>query len=482
MSSLIDTLTASGGSEPAGFLNDIVAQLWPNICVAGAQMTKDIVEPILASTLPGPLKNLRFVKLDFGNVPLQFSHVDVHKTTSEGIKLDMNVDWEGASDIELDGSSVPKIGIEKIHLKGRLSILLCPLTNILPLIGAAQIAFINPPELKLDFTDAANIADLGVISGTVRKTILGIISGMAVLPNRYLVKLDGNNDYFKTYQPHYGIVRLTIGKATGISAPKKKSGVSRLIAKVVKDVPDCFVKVSVGAEGEWKTSTLKNEYEPEWNETHDFLVTDFEQQIFVDIKDDDTLSDDDIGIGFTTIKDVLLNGGSHEISLTHKGEATDARLSIHAEFHNFVADANLLTAQSSPAQDSICGLATILIASVLGLQGQRDELQPSVKVTWGAKSFQTAVKTYTPGTDIFNPAFDQAFRIPITADMVANPSSFEISLLNKKDETGAIEVPFQDVVGAPGLVKEDSFDLGGGAIVRARITVNGIRKEELPSR
>jgi Ca2+-dependent lipid-binding protein len=305
---------------------------------------------------------------------------------------------------------------------------------------------------------------------------------MAVLPNRFLVKLDSNNDYFKTYQPHHGIVRLTIGKATGISAPKKKSGVSRLLAKVVKDVPDCYVKVNVGAEEEWRTSVQKNDHEPVWNETHDFLVTDFEQQIAVDIQDDDLAGDDDIGLGYTTIKDVLLNGGTHELSLTHQGEATDAKLTIHAEFHNFVADANLLSAQSSPAQDSICGLATILIASVLGLQGQRDELQPSVKVTWGAKSFQTAVKTYTPGTDIFNPSFDQAFRIPITADMVANPGSFRISLLNKTNETGAIDVPFQDVVGAPGLVREDSFDVGGGATVRARITVQGLQKEELPAR
>jgi hypothetical protein len=72
-------------------------------------MTKDIVEPILASTLPGPLSNLRFVKLDFGHVPIQFSHVDVHKTTTQGIKLDMNVNWEGVCDIELDGARVPKI-------------------------------------------------------------------------------------------------------------------------------------------------------------------------------------------------------------------------------------------------------------------------------------------------------------------------------------------------------------------------------------
>lgn len=109
MSGLVDTLTASGGAEPAGFLNDIVEQLWPNINVAGCRMVKEIVEPILASTLPGPLKNLRFTKLDLGAVPLRLGAVDVHKTTMGGIKLDMDVVWESKSDIELDGSMVPKI-------------------------------------------------------------------------------------------------------------------------------------------------------------------------------------------------------------------------------------------------------------------------------------------------------------------------------------------------------------------------------------
>lgn len=99
-----------------------------------------------------------------------------------------------------------------------MTILLCPLTNVIPLvrllklapnivvgftnsvqIGAAQVAFVNPPTLKLDFTDAANIADCFLIEKTVRNTILGIISGMAVLPNRFLVKMDNNVDYFKVF-------------------------------------------------------------------------------------------------------------------------------------------------------------------------------------------------------------------------------------------------------------------------------------------
>lgn len=380
-----------------------------------------------------------------------------------------------------------------MHLKGRLSVLLAPLTNVIPLvgtfpspfspgfllklgnqIGAAQVAFINPPELKLDFTNAAEVADWALVDKAVRKVIINIISSMAVLPNRYLVKLDSNNDYFKTYLPHLGALRLTVERATGISCPEK-TGAKRLLAKIVKDVPDCYCKVNVGAEEEWRTSVRKNDTDPEWNETHDFLVADYEQRIFIDVQDDDLGDDDDIGIATITVKDILLGGGSRELELTHKGEPTGARVTVHARFHHFVDDAGAITSTQSDNEGQIVGLATVLIASALGLPGQRDELNPSIKVTWGGKEFRTAAKSYSPGTDIFNPSFDQAFRIPVTADLLADPGSFKIALLNKNDETGAVEVPFEDVLQSPGLVKEESFEVGYGASVRASISLRGLQ-------
>ncbi|KAL6702898.1 hypothetical protein ACN47E_000860 [Coniothyrium glycines] len=475
--SLVDTLTASGGTESAGFLNDIIAQLWPRISVVGSKMLKDIVEPILASTLPGPLASLRFTKIEFGNIPFTVSRVDTHKTQDGNIKLDMDVLWEGQSDIELDGKMIPMIGIERVHLKGRLSVLLAPLMDVMPLIGAAQVSFINPPELEMDFTNAANIADSFLLKNTIRKTILGIIAGMAVLPNRYLVKLDGSNDWFKTYQPHLGVLRLTIGNAVGVTGPKK-SGAKRLLAKIVKDVPDCYCTVNVGAEEEWRTSTRKNDHDPEWNETHDFLVTDFEQAIFLDVKDDDLGGDDDIGLGRTTVKDVLLAGGTHELALSHKGNTTDARVTVHAKFFHFVTEASALSAQHSQGEGQLCGLATVLIASALGLEGKRDDLQPSVKITWGGKEYRTAIRTYTPGTDIFNPSFDQAFKFPITGEMLANAGNFKLTLLNKEVESGVVEIPFTEVQSASGLVIANNYDVGGGAVIRASVTLHGLQEAQ----
>jgi Ca2+-dependent lipid-binding protein len=344
-------------------------------------------------------------------------------------------------------------------------------------IGAAQVAFINTPSLKLDFTDAVSIADFGLIDNAIRKVILNIIASMAVLPNRFLVKLDASNDYFQTYQHHLGLVRLTVGSAMGISRPEK-SGAKKLFAKLVKDVPDCFCKVNVGAEDPWKTSTKDNSHDPEWNETRDFLVMDFDQCITVDVQDEDLGGDDDIGIGTTTVKQLLLAKGSQELALTHKGQPTSAKLGIHAKFYHFVSDSASFSAEENQGKDLICGMATVLIASALGLTGQRDDLNPSVKVSWAGKEFSTVVKTYSPGTDIFNPSFDAAFRIPLMVEMVKNPAAFKITLMNKTAESGSVEIPFADVLGAPGMVLEQNLDVGSGATVRANISLRGIQQAQ----
>lgn len=90
-------------------MNDIVAQLWPNIQVAGSQMVKDIVEPMFKTMLPGPLSTLHFTKIELGATPIVLSNVKVTKTPHDGIKLNLDVNWDGQCDIELDGNMTPKV-------------------------------------------------------------------------------------------------------------------------------------------------------------------------------------------------------------------------------------------------------------------------------------------------------------------------------------------------------------------------------------
>jgi len=470
---MIEKMTAMGSGEQAVFLNEIVEQLWPNINVAGSQMIKEIAEPMFKTMLPGPLKSLHFTKIDLGSVPLKLNGVLVSKTTTEGIKLDMNVDWDGECDIKLDADMMPELGVKHVKLRGRLSILLGPLTNVIPLIGAAQIAFINPPLLELDFTGAANVADFSAIDGAVRGVILSIINSMFTLPNRFLLTLDAKNDYFKTYLPPLGVIRITVEKAWDF-AEEAKGKAKKLFAKLTRAAPDVFVKVDVGAEPTWQTQTKDNTTNPNWGETHDFVVSDFHQCIKVHLFDKDVNSDDEIGMSITTVEEVLRNGGRQELDLELKGEASGGKVSIACEYFKLdAAGGNSFSSSSHKGDGRMSGVAAVLISSAFGIKGQREQLKPSVKVTMGQKhSFRTAIKEDAVGTDINNPTFDQNFRIPLSTD--SGSESFRIALLNGEQEVGAVEVPFSDVQNAPEMTLANKFDVGGGTTVRASICMKGL--------
>ncbi len=64
---------------------------------------------MFGTMLPSPLNTMKFEKLDLGHVPIKFANVDLHKTSGGGIKLDLDLDWDGTCDIELDGKMMPKI-------------------------------------------------------------------------------------------------------------------------------------------------------------------------------------------------------------------------------------------------------------------------------------------------------------------------------------------------------------------------------------
>jgi len=474
MANLIEKLTADVEGEPASFLNDIITHLWPNIQVAGSQMIKDIVEPMFKTMLPGPLATLHFTKIEFGVTPIVLSNVKVMKTPYDGIKLDLNVDWNGQCDIELDGDMIPKVGVKQVILNGRLSVLLCPLTNIIPLIGAAQIAFINPPNLKLNFTGAADVADFSLIDGAVRKVLLSVINSILVLPNRIMVKLDNTADYFKTYHQPPGLIRITVEKAWGF-AEAEQSKTKKLFSKLTRASPDCYAEVELGAEPAWRTSTKNNSTRPAWGETHDFVVTDFDQCIKVTVSDHDVNSDDEVGCVVTTVRKILLAGGKMELGMLQKGEESEGKVALSCEFFQFTpGNGGSFSASSHSGEGLMSGLISVLIAGAFGIKGARETLKPSIVVTYGDKHrFQTAVKTDAPGTDINNPTFDQQFRIPVTRDMTSG--SLRIVCMDKETEVGAVEVPFTNLEKASDMTLTENFDVGNGATVRASICLRGLQ-------
>ena len=121
------------------------------------------------------------------------------------------------------------------------------------------------------------------------------------------------------------------------------------------------------------------------------------------------------------------------------------------------------------------------MAGAFGIKGQREQLKPSVVVTWGKEQrFQTAIKADYPGFDINNPPFDQAFRIPITTDLAGgSPEAFRIALFDGEKEVGGADVPFASVADAPEKTLQQKFDVGNGATIRASICLRGVAPGEM---
>lgn len=335
-------------------------------------------------------------------------------------------------------------------------------------MGAAQVAFINPPFLKFTYTDSAKIANVSFIDNQISKIIQSVIASMAVLPNRFLVKIDSANDWFLTYQFPLGILRLTVVGATSVGQAKENKG---FFKKMLHDEPDCFCEVTLGET--WKTQTINNQRNPQWNETHDFLVSDHEQKILVNIVDSDTTSNDKLGEASTSGKELLLNGGIHELPLDHEGQQVEGKVQLQAQFMHLVADPASLNSQEQGTH----GVLTILIAYVKNIQGERAALKPSVAVKWGESSFRTGIKSDAPGSDIQNPAYDVAYGIPLSAAVtVSGAPPVRLALMDAEKERGFVEISLQDVLAAPGLAIAQDFQLqGDSAIIRAAVVLRGTK-------
>mmetsp|Transcript_16921 Transcript_16921/g.36793 ORF Transcript_16921/g.36793 Transcript_16921/m.36793 type:complete len:477 (+) Transcript_16921:159-1589(+) len=462
---------ASGGPESLGWLNDIISQLWERMSIVGSDMVKESVEPSFAE-LPGPLSSLHFTNIDLGKTPIKFDRIDVHTKNEDCIKLDIDVIWDGDCDIALKANVLGSFGVKSVKLEGRLSVLMLPLIDRMPIVSAVQVAFINPPKLDLDFTGMANIADLSIIDQTIRNTIHDSMAAMMVLPDRMLIKMDPANDFFQTYQEPIGIVRLTIVSGGGFKIQ------GRLLNK---DVPDVFVKTKFAGFREWTTSTKNNTTSPEWNESKDFVLSDDDQLITLDAYDSDGLSShDDLGIASITVGELLLSGKTKDVKLVKKGKVTGAHIVVKSDIFSLVPDLISFESPEYAGSDSLCGLLTVLVAQAFNIPVEKDEANVSVKIAWGKEDYSTAAVIAAPGIDALNPSFDTPFLLPLTQEKALARDDVVFTLLNGgTEEIGTASVPYSTLVDSPSMMVTGKVGVGQqGAMLQFRVSLRGLQLAE----
>jgi Ca2+-dependent lipid-binding protein len=463
--------SAINSDDNVNFLSDMMNRLWPYINVSGSDMIRETVEPMFKDMLPGPLATLRFTKVDLGKVPMRIDNVVVHDLKDGTVQFDMDITWDSDSDIQLKADYVGSFGVKSIKLNGRMTFLLKPLTNVLPIVSAIQYAFTNSPKLELDFTGLANIADFSFIDKSIRAVMQEVMASMVVLPNRMMYKMDLLSDYREFYQHPVGVARITCVRGRDFVTEKKTFG--------KHDIPDVYCKIKVGCEKVWKTSTVKDNLAPTWNEANDYLLCDNDQIVSIEAWDEDNGAldkDDFLGSANVTVGEILLAGKTLEVELQIDNKGTGSFVTLHCDVLKLTLSE--LTSLQGPAQpNQLAGLLTVIVTKALDLPLKKKDASSFVKVTCGGQEFVTGAVVDAPGYDAINPVYDIAFRVPLIGE--ATESTVKFELMNADKVLGEIIVKHADLVTATNQTISKRQAIGSdGAAIEFLVTLAGFAKSD----
>ena len=363
-------------------------------------------------------------------------------------------------------------GVQKVKLRGRVSVLLAPLMYQLPVVSAIQYCFINPPLIELDFTGLANLADFSFVDTMIRDIIKDTLQGMMVLPNRMMVKMDPANDFLKTYRPPIGVARVTAIRGNGFKVQ------DRSLLKA--DVPDVYCKFKLGGK-EWKTSTVRNSTDPVWeNDSGDFILCDHDQIISVEAWDEDAGAldggDDYLGGAKVTVGEVLLVGKTVTVDL-HGSEHRGSSVTLGCDICKL--SSNLDSLQSNKNDKLLSGVLTILVTQAENLPVAKEEVSSFVKIKYGPEiEFVTPTVADSPGIDALNPVFDSVFHIPLTPAHMASKEPIEIQLINGVDTMiGSITLMHDDLVNASESIITEKRMIGDkGTSLKFCVTLQGVEQ------
>lgn len=206
-------------SIKGSWLTQLIARMWPYITAAAEKQAKEMLPDMLQENKPTWMTTLKLHKFELGNTPPTIDDVRVFPGTDPGaedIFLEFDFVWRGDQQISLLLNPTPKslqsvpglstvvnkiltwtVGVSDISLKGRLRTTLIPLLFQMPVIGAVQVAFVDPPKLDFDLrlpSDSHGSGLLDYVSNWADAFICDKILSKYVLPDHYFSQVDGKSE------------------------------------------------------------------------------------------------------------------------------------------------------------------------------------------------------------------------------------------------------------------------------------------------
>ncbi|CAF0759941.1 unnamed protein product [Didymodactylos carnosus] len=283
--------------ERAEWVNKIIKQAWP-YCkqFLRTQIFDQVVIPLVRGASPA-LNDFEFHELDLGDNPPRLGGIKVYTDNiRDQIMMDMEVLYAGDAVIKAKMKQIV-CGVKNIQFCGDLRVIFSPLIHEIPLVGAVTYFFLRTPSIHFKLTDAGSLVDLPGLNDTMLAMINDIVRSMMVLPNRQVFPLVTHISvgHLTSSNPQ-GVVRVYILKARDL--------IKADINFMGRGKSDPFVKVTAGGNFEYKTKTINNTTDPEWNEVEQTES----DHIRFDVFDEDPGKNDFIGIANFPVKSVVEQG------------------------------------------------------------------------------------------------------------------------------------------------------------------------------
>ncbi|XP_042062716.1 synaptotagmin-5-like [Salvia splendens] len=266
------------------WLNVQLEKIWPYVNEAASELIKANVEPVLEQYRPVILASLTFSKFTLGTVAPQFTGVSIVEDGSDGITMELEMQWDGNPSIVLDIQTYLGVGlpvqVKNIGFTGVFRLIFRPLVDEIPCFGA--VCFSLRHKKKLDFTLKVVGGDISTIPGlsdAIESTIRDAVEDSITWPVRKVIPIFPG-DYSDLELKPVGKLEVKLVQAKGLTNKDI----------IGKSDPYAVIYVRPLRDKMKKSRTINNELSPVWNEHFEFVIEDLAtQHLTVKIYDDEGL-------------------------------------------------------------------------------------------------------------------------------------------------------------------------------------------------
>eukprot|EP00747_Dinoflagellata_sp_TGD_P169472 gnl/TRDRNA2_/TRDRNA2_198503_c0_seq1.p1 gnl/TRDRNA2_/TRDRNA2_198503_c0~~gnl/TRDRNA2_/TRDRNA2_198503_c0_seq1.p1 ORF type:complete len:702 (+),score=102.47 gnl/TRDRNA2_/TRDRNA2_198503_c0_seq1:140-2245(+) len=278
---------AVADSSTLTWLNMLLGWIWPKANQALIRYVHKELTPRLRETLPGPFKNAGFSRFTLGKNTPDFGPIEVIRHSDSHVQVDLNINYFSDVDVMLDAGAI-SLGISQLTFCGRLSLVLRPLLDKLPVIGGVKLFFVDNPRLTLQFAGLAALAEFPGIAEQVKGAVDDAISRSLVLPNSKIIHLTRDESIVDmleiTSHPPLGVFRARVARGRNLAGANWSA-----LTTADRFTSDPYCVLSLGSKTH-KTSVRPKTNDPAWPASEPsgyFVVQHREQSLGIQVYDSD---------------------------------------------------------------------------------------------------------------------------------------------------------------------------------------------------